>query len=64
MDELLLHQRVRIRVDYMVRRRVLPGDTLIVTSYTNGFSIEVLILSSIDSSSGIAIELSEEAAKP
>jgi hypothetical protein len=41
----------------------LPGDTLIVTSYTNGFSIEVLILSSIDSSSGIAIELSEEAAQ-
>jgi hypothetical protein len=41
----------------------LPGDTLIVTSYTNGFSIEVLILSSIDTSSGIAIELSEEAAQ-
>ncbi len=41
----------------------LPGDTVIVTSYTNGFSIEVLILSSIDNSSGIAIELSEEAAQ-
>ena len=41
----------------------LPGDRVVVTSYSNSLSIEVLILSALDTSSGVAIELSEEAAK-
>ena len=41
----------------------LPGDTVIVTNHTNGFSIDVLILGSYDAYEGIAILLSPEAAE-
>lgn len=40
----------------------LPGDTVIVTNHSNGFSIDVLILGSYDAYEGIAILLSPEAA--
>lgn len=41
----------------------LPGDTVIVTNHSNGFSIDVLILGSYDAYEGIAILLSPEAAE-
>ncbi|OJF75934.1 MAG: hypothetical protein BKP49_08900, partial [Treponema sp. CETP13] len=41
----------------------LPGDTVIVTNPTTNTSIEVMIFGSYDSSEGIAIILSPEAAK-
>ena len=41
----------------------LPGDTVIVTNHSNGFSIDVLILGSYDAYEGIAILLSPDAAE-
>ncbi len=41
----------------------LPGDTVVVTNHSNGFSIDVLILGSYDAYEGIAILLSPEAAE-
>ncbi|NLM01353.1 MAG: hypothetical protein GX220_07885 [Treponema sp.] len=41
----------------------LPGDTVIVTNYATGISIEVLVLESLNTSDGVAIILSSDAAK-
>ena len=41
----------------------LPGDTVVVTNHSTGFTLNVMILSSYDASEGIAIMLSPEAAE-